>query len=51
MRVQLRFIAAGEQVKLSCPSAGDPEPTIRWYKNDKLINGTERENGESVTIL
>ena len=51
MQLQFKNAVAGETLRLSCPFDGIPEPTIKWYKNSDLLNGTERENGESVTIF
>ena len=44
-------VPAGNSLKLTCPSEGIPLPTIQWYKNYHLMNGTERENGEPVSLL
>ena len=31
----------GERVSLMCAAAGNPTPSIRWYKDNKLIDGPQ----------
>ncbi|CAG2166657.1 unnamed protein product [Oppiella nova] len=50
MSRQLYHIPSGESHKLLCPSSGVPTPTIKWFKNGILLNGTYRENGESMSM-
>jgi len=50
MRIQLQNIPAGNTLKLLCPSDGIPIPSIKWYKNGNLLNGTFRDNGEKVSV-
>jgi hypothetical protein len=50
MRIQLQNIPAGKTLKLLCPSDGIPTPSIKWYKNENLLNGTFRDNGETVSV-
>ncbi|XP_054167517.1 fibroblast growth factor receptor 2-like [Oppia nitens] len=50
MRLQLISEPAGSQLKLFCPSGGTPTPTIRWFKDTKLLEGTVRENSEMMQM-
>lgn len=43
-------ITAGTVLKLSCTAvAGNPLPTLTWYKNDRKVLGTVRQRNQAMT--
>ncbi|XP_056385719.1 fibroblast growth factor receptor 2 isoform X2 [Hyla sarda] len=45
MEKKLHAVPAANTVKLRCPAAGNPEPTMRWLKNNKEFKQEHRIGG------
>lgn len=48
MQKRLHAEPAGNTVKFQCRVEGNPVPTVKWYKDGKLIEKDDRMSGYKV---